>query len=110
VRQVEEGGKRRFVLDHAHAHDAVAEMLKMVGDLRSTGDKVGSATLRERLAFTDPLKDEIERRTADLPLGLGLIFPRLKMADGRYTRELVYPERFEQQPKFGYEVPESEAS
>jgi hypothetical protein len=62
------------------------------------------ARLRQRYVYTDDLKPEIEARTADLPLGTGLVFPRLKQAGGRYLREWVYPERFEDQPKFAYEL------
>ncbi len=101
----EEGGATRFQVDPARAHAAVSQMLQAVADLRSSGDKAGAAGFRRRYVYTDPLKDEIEARTADLPLGLGLIFPRLAQHDGRYQSELVYPHDLEDQVKFNLDLP-----
>ena len=83
----------------------VIEMLRTIADLRAAGDKPGAIRFREQYAYTDPLKPEIESRTADLPQGTGLVFPRLKNVDGRYLRQWVYPDRFEDQPKFAFELP-----
>jgi hypothetical protein len=100
IQRVDEEGKTRFAVLHERARQVVADLLKTVADLRSTGDKAGTVRLRERYVFADPLKPEIERRTADFPLGRGLVFPRLAHKDGRYLREWVYPEEFGDQAKF----------
>lgn len=83
----------------------VIEMLRTIADLRAVGDKPGAVRFRQQYVYTDSLKPEIEARTADLPQGTGLVFPRLKMVNGRYQREWVYPVRFEDQPKFAFELP-----
>ncbi|MCB2197909.1 hypothetical protein KQI63_00795 [bacterium] len=104
ISRVEEEGKTRFVVHHKKAHKAVSAMLNRVADIKAHGDKAAATALREELVFTDPLKAEIEERTADFPLGRGLVFPKLKKVDGRYTRELVYPHTFSDQEKFSLEL------
>jgi len=37
-------------------------------------------------------------------VGAGLLFPRLRLHDGRYLPELVYPGAFSDQPKFNLEL------
>jgi hypothetical protein len=105
LRRVTEDGQLRFEVVLEKMHQAVTEMLRTIADLRAAGDKPGAVRFRQQYVHTDPLKPEIEARTADLPQGTGLIFPRLKKVDGRYLREWVYPERFEDQPKFTFELP-----
>lgn len=102
IHRLTESGQVRFDMPLEPARKAAAEMLKMVADLRAAGDKAGVAQLRQTYVHTDALKAEIEARTADLPVGTGLVFPRLKQAGERYLREWVYAERFEDQPKFAY--------
>ncbi|MCJ7677030.1 MAG: hypothetical protein MUO35_04855, partial [Anaerolineales bacterium] len=102
IRRLTEGGQLCFEIPLEPARRAAADLLRTIADLRSAGDKQGVARLRQRYVYTDDLKPEIEARTADLPLGTGLVFPRLRQAGGRYVREWIYPERFEDQPKFAY--------
>lgn len=102
IRRVTEEGQLRFEIPLEPARRAAAELLRTVADLRASGDKQGVARLRQTYVYTDALKPEIEARTADLPVGTGLVFPRLKQAGGRFLHEWVYPERFEDQPKFAY--------
>ena len=102
IQRTEEEGRTRFAIVHDRAHQVVSDLLKTVADLRSTDDKPGTSRFRERYVFTDALKPEIEKRTADFPLGRGLIFPRLARENGRYLRQLIYPEEFSDQPKFGF--------
>ena len=104
IRRVTEDGQVRFEMPLELARQATADMLRTIADLRAGGDKAGVAQLRQKYVYTDALKPEIEARTADLPLGTGLIFPRLKQAGGRYLRQWIYPERFEDQPKFAYDL------
>ncbi len=105
LRRVTEDGQLRFEVVAEKICLTVIEMLRTVADLRAAGDKPGAIRFREQYVHTDPLKPEIEARTADLPQGTGLVFPRLEQADGRYLRQWVYPERFEDQPKFAFELP-----
>lgn len=105
IRRVEEEGKTRFEFVHERAHEEVTRFLAQIGDLKAAGDKAGVIALREKTVFTDPLKPEIEKRTADFPLGRGLIFPKLKREGGRYLRELVYPDHFREQEKFKLTLP-----
>jgi hypothetical protein len=104
IRRVTEGGRVCFEMPLAPARQAAAEMLRTIADLRAAGDKTGATRLRQKYVYTDALKPEIEARTADLPLGTGLIFPRLKQTSGRYLREWIYPDRFEDQPKFACDL------
>lgn len=92
----------RIQTDRVHA--VVCEMLKTIADLKATGDKAGTMALREALVYPDPLQKEIEQRTADLPLGRGLIFPALKRTGDTYMPELVYPANFSEQSKFNSSV------
>ncbi len=107
IKRVEEDGKTRFAFDHDRAHDAVHEMLGVIGDIKATGDKQAAIKLRETYVYTDDFKAEVEQRTSDFPLGRGLIFPRLKKdADGNYLRELEYADSFSDQVKFCKELVE----
>ncbi len=105
LRRVTEDGQLRFEVVLDKMGQTVTEMLGTIADLRAAGDKPGAVRFRQEHVFTDPLKPEIEARTADLPQGTGLVFPRLKKVNGRYLREWVYPDRFEDQPKFAIELP-----
>lgn len=100
IRRVEEDGKTRFELDHDKAPEEVLKLLKQIADLKATGDKKGAIALREKTVYSDELKAEIDERTADFPLGRGLVFPQLKKVDGKYTGEVEYPEKFSDQDKF----------
>ncbi|MDP8208302.1 MAG: hypothetical protein P9L92_16670 [Candidatus Electryonea clarkiae] len=104
VTTVEEEGETRWQFDFEKAPDVVAEMLKLIGDIKASGDKEAAVKLREKYVFPDDLKAEIERRTADFPLGRGLIFPRLKKEGNRYLPELEYPDSFSGQPKFNMDL------
>jgi len=104
IKRVEEEGKPKFELDHDLAPEVVRTMLKQIADLKAHGDKAGAAALREKIVIADPLKAEVERRTADFPLGRGMIFPQLKIVDGKYTRTLEYPVEFSNQEKFALEM------
>ncbi len=101
IMKVEEDGKTKFAWDFDKAHDAVAAMLKEVGDLKASGNKAGVIALREAIVFTDDLKPEVEKRTSDFPLGRGLIFPRFKKDGDTYLKELEYADSFGEQVKFG---------
>lgn len=105
VDKIEEGGKTRFAIAHDKAHSVTSKLLKIVGDLKAAGDKDGVAGLREAYIYVDPMKEELDQRMADIPLGRGLIFPQLKQEKGRYLRELIYPEDFSSQPKFNLKFP-----
>jgi hypothetical protein len=105
LRRVSEDNQLRFEVVPEKMRLTVIEMLRTIADLRAAGDKAGAIRFREQYVYTDPLKPEIEARTADLPQGTGLVFPRLKNVDGRYLRQWVYPDRFEDQPKFAFELP-----
>jgi hypothetical protein len=102
IRRVTEAGQLRFEIPLEPARKAAADLLRTIADLRASGDKVGVAKWREKYVYTDALKPEIEARTADLPLGTGIIFPRLKKDGDRYLPEWIHPERFEDQAKFSY--------
>ncbi|MFH0881850.1 MAG: hypothetical protein V2A56_02610 [bacterium] len=100
IRRVEVDGTIKFELDHGKGPAEVKKLLKRVADLKATGDKAGATVLRNEFVRPDELKAEIDRRTADFPLGRGLIFPRLKKVNGRYTGELDYAAEFSDQEKF----------
>lgn len=105
IERVEENGRTRFSMHYEKAHDASAAMLKLVADLRSTGDYEGTVEWRERYVYSDPMRPELEERTLDFPLGRGLIFPTLLKEDGTYTGDVEYPERFSLQDRFLYTLP-----
>ena len=90
----------RFRIDHERIRTVTRELLGMIGDMKASGDKDRVRSFRERYVFTDPLREELQARTADFPLGYGVIFPRLVERDGRYLSEIDYPERFSDQRKF----------
>lgn len=102
--QVQEDGKTKFALDLPKLDALVAGLLAMIGNIKAAGDKAAAAALREQWCFVDPLREEIDRRSAVLPLGRGLIFPRLKKKDGKYLAELEYPAEFSDQEKFKAEL------
>lgn len=99
LRLIDEEGKIKINLELPSALDAVEQMLAMVGDIKSSGDREAAVQLREKYCFEDPLKAEIEARTQKIPLGTGIIFPVLKNSEGGFIREVDYPE-FTQQAKF----------
>lgn len=104
IERVEENGKLKFRITHDTAHETVHEMLGQIGDIKAHGKKDEAISLREANVHTDDLKEQVEERTADFPLGRGLIFPRLKKdTNGRYLRELEYPDHFSDQIKFNLE-------
>jgi len=105
LRRVTEDGQLRFEVVLEKMRQTVTDMLRTIADLRAAGDKSGAMQLHRQYVYTDALKPEIEARTADLPQGTGLVFPRLKQVNGRSVREWVYPERFEVHPKFAIELP-----
>jgi hypothetical protein len=104
IKQVKENGTTKFDLDLSQLDQQVSDLLGMLGNLKAAGDKAGAATLREQWCFVDPMKEEIDQRSAILPLGRGLIFPSLKMENGKYVPVLEYPAEFSNQEKFKAEL------
>jgi hypothetical protein len=100
IKRSEERGELKFEWDRVSGVACVNELLKMIADIRSHGDKAAAIRFRENYIYRDELQEQIKRRNEDLPLGLGLIFPKLKREDGRYHPELIYPDEFSQQEKF----------
>ena len=70
-----------------------------MGNIKASGDRKAAIQLREEYCFDDELKPEIEKRTEKVPLGTGLIFPEIKNSEGKFIREIKYPE-FTEQKKF----------
>ncbi len=101
VEEVMEDGKKKFRLRLARIDELVAELLGIIGNTKAAGDKAGAVKLRETYCFTDPLRDDIEKRMESFPLGRGLLFPRLKRSGDRYLAELEYPASFSTQPRYG---------
>ncbi len=104
IGRVEEDGKTKFVIEYNDAHEIVYEMMANVANIKAAGSKDMAINLREETVFIDPLKEEIEKRTYDFPLGRGLIFPRLKKDGDKYFAEFEYPESFSDQIKFNLEL------
>ena len=100
IERVDQDGHTHFAIRHENAHAIVSEMLKLVGDLRSTGDYEGTVAWREKYIFTDPMKKDLEERTLAFPLGRGLIFPIQKKEAGSYLGDVEYPHSFGLQSKF----------
>ena len=85
-----------FEADFPRLRKAIEEMLARIADIKSAGNKDAMVLFREQYCYTDPLKEEIEKRTKHIPLGKGLIFPDI------ITME--YPE-FTEQKKFSLRFP-----
>lgn len=102
--EITEDGKRKFDFNLSILDDLVADLLGQLGNIKAAGAKDKAASLREKLCFTDPLRDEIQERTNKFPLGRGLIFPRLKKSGDKYLAELEYPDHFNDQDKFKAEL------
>lgn len=100
IEEVNENGKRKFQLNLGILDDLVERMLADFGNIKAAGDKAKAAAMRSEYCFEDPLRQEIQDRTAQFPLGRGLIFPQLKKSGDRYLSELEYPKSFADQPKF----------
>lgn len=100
VERFQEGGKEKFAIIHDKAHSVVCEMLATVANIKAHGKKNEAIALREKYVYSDPMKDNVESRTADFPLGRGLIFPSLKKDNSAYYPVLEYPEKFSDQEKF----------
>jgi hypothetical protein len=98
--EVMEDGKRKFDLNLETLDHLVEDLLGQIGNIKAAGAKDKATALRSELCFIDPLKSEIEQRTAHFPLGRGLIFPQLKKDGNRYTATLEYPASFNDQAKF----------
>ncbi len=96
---VQEEGKNKIHLDIPATYSAVEELLGRVGDIKSSGDRDAAAQLRREYCFEDPLRAEIEKRTQKMPLGTGIVFPTIKNREGKFVREIEYPE-FTRQAKF----------
>ncbi|MEJ2012733.1 MAG: hypothetical protein P8X64_11005 [Anaerolineales bacterium] len=97
IRRIESPEGVRFEFDMSTVRKGVTRLLAEIGNIRAAGDKDAAAEFRQRYVFTDPLKDEIKRRTSHMPVGGGILFPSLAKQDGRYTGELSYPAGFSQQ-------------
>jgi hypothetical protein len=100
IEEVTEDGKRKFRLNLGKIDGLVEQMLAELGNIKAAGAKDKAATFRDQYCFVDPLREEVEKRTAQFPLGRGLIFPQLKKSGDRYLPELEYPATFRDQPKF----------
>ena len=99
ILRVQEDGRTRYSLNMETLMPVVTEMLALIGNLKSAGDKAGATALRETYCYTDDLREEIEERTKDAPLGRGLVFPQMAEDNGAYRRELTYAS-FARQRKF----------
>jgi len=99
IRFQQEQGKKKLSLDLTVLHTHVAELLGIIGNIKAAGDREGAAALRQRYCMEDPLRPEIEKRTFEMPMGTGLIFPVLKESEGRFLRDLEYTD-FIGQAKF----------
>ncbi len=95
-----ENGALRFSINPDNVHAAVSELLKTIADIKAGGDKRAAAALREKWMYADPRRAEFDRRSAQLPLGRGLIFPLLEKDGDRYTSHTSYPPDFSSQPVF----------
>ncbi len=98
--RVLEDGKIKFLIDHNAAQSVVDEMLKIVGDLKSKGEKKEAATFRKTFIYPDSLKIVVEERTSTFPHGRGLLFPSLKKEGDRFLADMEYPDDFNLQNKF----------
>ncbi len=98
--EVVEDGKKKFRLKFARLDELVAELLGIIGNTKAAGDKAGAIKLRETYCYTDPLRDDIEKRMAAFPLGRGLVFPRIKRDGDRYIAQLEYPTTFSGQARY----------
>jgi len=96
---LQEDGKSKFELDLQKNFTAVERLLGRVGDIKASGDRGAALKLREKYCFDDELRAEIEQRTEKVPLGTGLIFPEILSSQGKFIREIKYPE-FTEQAKF----------
>lgn len=76
---IERGSGRpaEFTLNTARVGAVVAEMLTLIADIKASGEKERAAALRKQYCFTDELKDEMEERMKDIPLGRALVFPNI---------------------------------
>ena len=99
IEEVMEDGKRKFRLNLGLLDELVEDMLADFSNIKAAGDKAKAAAMRADICFEDPLRQEIQDRTAQFPLGRGLIFPQLKKSGDRYLAELEYPS-FGDQTKF----------
>ncbi|MBI5060496.1 hypothetical protein HZB60_12035 [candidate division KSB1 bacterium] len=98
--ELQEDGKRKFDLDLHKLDGQIEEMLGEIANIKAAGDKAGAAKFREAWCFTDPLRPEVEARTAQLPLGRGLIFPHLKKSGDRFVAQLEYPASYAESPRY----------
>jgi hypothetical protein len=103
IEEVMEDGKRKFRLNFSLLDDLVEHLLGDFGNIKAAGDKGKAAAARAEFCLEDPLRQEIQDRTAQFPLGRGLIFPQFKKSGDRYLAELEYPS-FGDQPKFQAEL------
>lgn len=99
IRIEQEDGRKKLSLDLNTLHPHVERLLGRIGDIKAAGDREGAAALRDEYCFEDPLRPEIEERTASIPLGTGLIFPALYEREGKFIAEIDYP-AFIRQGKF----------
>lgn len=100
VEEVMEDEKKKFRLRISRIDELVAELLGIVGNTKAAGDKAAATKLRETYCFTDPMRDDVEKRMASFPLGRGLIFPRIKRDGEKYLNELEYPASFVSQARY----------
>jgi len=96
---LQEDGKNKFELNLQQTCTAVEQLLGRVGDIKASGNREAAIRLREAYCFDDELRPEIEKRTEQVPMGTGLIFPEIQRSEGKFIREIKYPE-FTEQKKF----------
>lgn len=104
VEDVMEDGKKKFRLKMSRIDELVAELLGTIGNTKAAGDKPGAVKLRETYCFTDPMREDVEKRMATFPLGRGLIFPRIERKGDHYERKLVYPASFAEQARYAAKI------
>ena len=97
---IEEGGKTKFTINLDRIAGITAKMLGELGNIRSYGHRPRAKAFRERYCFDDPIRAEVDKRTADYPVGRGLMFPTLVREGDRFTNSLVYSTNFSNQPRY----------
>jgi len=96
----QEAGRQRFGFDFKRIDAGAADLLKTIADIKAAGNKDAAVDLRKQFMYSDPRREELDERTSELPLGRGLVFPRLLKEGDRYLPKAVYPERFYEQSVF----------
>jgi hypothetical protein len=91
----------RFGVDVLLMRQSTTGLLRELGDIRAEGDTERFEALKGTYLSTER-QSEFKTRFSTMPLGVGLIFPRLVEKDCRYTGEVTYPSRFLDQRSVKY--------